>query len=327
MKNTFSIIVVVILVVAVVVLYSTVFQLQEGKQAVVTQFGRPVRSVSQAGLHVKMPFVQDVHLLEKRLLPWDGAAESMQTGDKKRIFINIWARWHISNVDEFFRAVRTETQGQKILDDLVDSAVRNVVANNDLIDVVRSSDKELKYASETMTEIASEEKDEREVVTMGRGKMEDTILEKVVADLKANNYGMELVTVKVKRVNYISSVKNSVYERMRSERNRIAMLFESEAKEEQNRILGTTQKELDAIEGEMEEKSARIHGEADAKVIAMTAEAYNKSPEFYSLLRRLEVFKQALVGKTRLILTTDSELLKLIKGATLELEPSEPATE
>lgn len=327
MRNILSVIILIVIVVAVVGLYSGMFQLEEGKQAVITQFGRPVRSVPEAGLHLKVPFVQDVHLLEKRLLPWDGAAESMQTADKKRIFIDIWARWRISNVDEFFRAVRTEKQGQKVLDDLVDSAVRNVVADNKLIDVVRSSDKELRYASETMTEIVSGEEAAREGVTTGRSQMEEMILEKVVDDLKANNYGMELISVQVKRVNYISSVKNSVYERMRSERNRIAMLFESEAKEEQNRILGLTQKELDGIEGEMEQKSAEIRGEADAQVIAMTAEAYNKSPEFYALLRRLEVFKQALAGQARLILSTDSELLRLIKGASLPLGETEPTPE
>ena len=154
---------------------------------------------------------------------------------------------------------------------------------------------------------------ERDLVTSGRATMEESILKDVRADLEKNDYGMELLAVRVKRVNYIESVKSTVYERMRSERLRIAKLFESEAEQERNRIAGLTQKELDQIEGEMEQKAAEIRGEADAQVIAMTAEAYGKSPEFYALLRRLEVFETALGQNTRLILTTDSELLRLIK--------------
>lgn len=327
MRNAASVSILILLLLAAIGMYVSLFQVQEGKQAVITQFGRLTGTASEAGLHVKVPFVQKVHILEKRLLPWDGAAESMQTADKKRIFIDCWTRWRISELSEFFQAVRTEQQGQKVLDDLIDSAVRNVVAENNLIDVVRSTDKELVYASETMTEIAQGGMPDQDVVSTGREAMEKTILERVEADLKANNYGMELVSVKVKRVNYIDKVKNSVYERMRSERNRIARLFESEAEEERNRILGLTQKELDEIEGEMEQKSAQIRGEADAQVIAMTAKAYSKSPEFYGFLRSLEVFKQALTTNTRLILTTENELLKLLKGPGSEPPEPKPAAE
>ena len=325
MKNAASVIILTLILLAAIGMYVSLYQLEEGKQAVITQFGRLTGTVTEAGLHAKVPFIQKVHFLEKRLLPWDGAAESMQTADKKRIFIDCWARWRISELKDFFQAVRTEPQGQKILDDLVDSAMRNVVADNNLIDVVRSTDKELVYASETMTEIAAGDKLDRDAVTTGRAAMEATILEKVAADLEANNYGMELVSIRVKRVNYIDMVKDSVYERMQSERRRIARLFESEAEEERNRILGLTQKELDEIEGEMEQKSAEIRGVADAKVIAMTADAYNKSPEFYGFLRRLEVFKQALTSNTRLILTTDNDLLQLLKGPSAQPAGSKPA--
>ncbi len=292
------------------------YTVEEGKQAVITQFSRPVRFVTEAGLHFKLPFIQTVHRLEKRLLPWDGAAKSMQTRDKKRIFIDFWARWRITDPEKFFKAVRTEREGQTILDGLVDSAVQNVVARNNLIDVVRSTNEKLVYESQEMTEMAHSAEAKRDVVTTGRSRMEEDILKGVSADLEKNNYGMGLSVVRVKRVNYIDSVKETVYDRMRSERLRIARLFESEAEEEKNRILGLTRKELDSIEGEMEQKSAEIRGEADAQVIQMTAEAYGKSPEFFAFLRRLDVIKEGLGSDTRLILTTDSDLFKLLKQTT-----------
>lgn len=320
MKVKPFVILLVLIIVAGLVFYSCTYQLMEGKQAVITQFGRPTRFATDAGLHFKAPFVEEVHRLEKRLLPWDGAAESMQTRDKKRIFVDFWARWRITDAAQFFRAVRTEEKGQKILDDLVDSAVRNVVAQNNLIDVVRSTNEKLVYEGEAMREMARDVEVDRDIVTTGRAEIEEAILQGVSADLEKNNYGMELLAVKVKRVNYIESVKITVYERMRSERERIAKLFESEAEEEGNRIAGLTQKELDKIEGEMEQKSAEIRGNAEATVIRMTAEAYGRNPEFYALLRRLEVFQEALSGNTRLILSTDSELLNLMKGAQLDSE-------
>jgi membrane protease subunit HflC len=314
MRAKYSLLGIAVVALVAIGLSLSIYLVEEGKQAVVTQFGRPVAFVQEAGLHYRIPFIQEIHVLEKRLMPWDGAAENMQTRDKKRIFIDVWARWQITNMEEFFKAVRTERNGQKILDDLVDSAVRDVVAQNNLIDVVRSTNNELVYESEELTEMARTSETKRDVVTTGRAEMEAKILEVVADDLRKNQYGMELKTVRVKRVNYIDSVKSTVYERMRSERLRIASLFESEAEEEKNRIEGLTKKELETIEGEKEQKSAEIRGQADAEVIQMTADAFGRSPEFYSLLRRLEVFKNTLAGDTRLILTTDSELFNLLKG-------------
>jgi membrane protease subunit HflC len=303
----------VVLVLAAIVLYASLYTVQEGKQAVITQFGRPVAFVQDAGLQFKIPFIQTVHVLEKRLLPWDGDAENMQTRDKKRIFIDVWARWRIAEPVEFFEAVRTEGMGQKILDDLVDAAVRDVVAQNNLIDVVRSTNEKLVYESEEMRELTRSGEVQQDLVTTGRAKMEERILEVVSDDLEKNNYGMELRDFHVKRINYIESVKVTVYERMRSERLRIANLFESEAEKEKNRILGLTRKELDQIEGEMKQKSAEIRGAADAEVIRLTADAYGRSPEFFQFLRRLEVFKKTLGQDTRLIMSTRSDLFQLLK--------------
>jgi membrane protease subunit HflC len=321
MKNA-ALPIILLLIVAAVLFYASVYTVAEGKQVVITQFGKQVRCVQEAGLQVKVPFIQTVHVLEKRLLPWDGDAENMQTRDKKRIFIDVWARWRISEPEKFFEAVRTEQNGHKILDDLVDAAVRDVVAQNNLIDVVRSTNDELIYQSEEIKELAPAEEEEQDLVTTGRAKMEQRILEIVGEDLEKNNYGMELVDVHVKRINYIESVKETVYGRMQSERLRIARLFESEAEKEKNRIEGLTRKELDQIEGDMKQKSAEIRGAADAEVIRLTAEAYGQSPEFFQFLRRLEVFKQTLGQDTRVIMSTDSDLFELLK----ETDAVKPAT-
>ena len=305
MKSKFAVFVVVVLGIAAIVLYSSVYVVEEGKQAIVTQFGKPVAAIQDAGLHYKSPFIQEVHYLEKRLLPWDGDPTSMQTNDKKRIDIDVWARWKIDDPMLFFQAVGTEQNGQGKLDGRVNSAVRTVVALHNLIDVVRRSNDELEYESEEL--------DDRRTVDQVKGRGRDDVEEEILRRVDLTEFGMKLTMVRIKRVNYVASVRKTVYERMISERLRIARLYDSEATEEENRILGQTQKELDQIEGEMEQKSAEIRGKADAQVIKMTAEAYGKSPGFYEFLRRLEVFKNTLGSDTRLILSTDSGLFRLLK--------------
>jgi len=303
MKTKIAIGLVVTLVLGVIVLIAGTFVVEEGQQVIVTQFGKPVSVVQKAGLHFKKPFIQEAYYLEKRLLPWDGSPESMQTKDKKRIDIDVWARWRISDPMTFFVKVRNEDRGQKILDDLVDSAVRDVVARHNLIDVVRKSNDELVYETQEL------ERTQADIVA-GNGR--DDVEQEILSGVDLEEYGMQLVRVRIKRVNYVASVRATVYERMISERLKIARLYESEAVEEQNGILGQTQKELDQIEGEMDQKSAEIRGEADAQVIQMTAEAYGQSPEFYEFLRRLEVLKMTLNQNTRLILSTQSDLLQML---------------
>lgn len=300
-----------ILVVAAVALYASVYFVEEGKQAIVTEFGKTVKEIRKAGLHFKVPFVQDVHYLEKRLLPWDGAPESMQTKDKKRIDIDVWARWRIVEPMTFFKKVRTEQRGQKILDDFVDSSVRDVVARHNLIDVVRKSNDKLIYETEEL---------ERNTADLVKGKGRDDVEDEILAAVDLKEYGMELTKVRIKRVNYVASVRQTVYERMISERLRIARLYDSEAEEEENRIAGQTKKELDQIEGEMGQKTAEIRGAADAQVIQLTADAYSRSAEFFEFLRRLEVLKKSLDGETRLILSTESDLFQMLK------EPGQPTT-
>jgi len=300
-------------IVILILLNASAFTVNEAQQAIITQFGEPKDQVSEPGLHFKTPFIQQVQLLEKRLLPWDGAAENMVTKDKKSIFINVWARWRIVDPLQFYKACRTVSGGQKILDDLLDSSVRDVVASHSLIECVRSSNEELRYEEEVF-----EPDQERlaEKITIGRGELEKRMLTSVKnsADLR-ETYGMEVTEIHIKRVNYVENVRDRVYERMKSERNRIASLFESEAQEERNRILGNTRKELDEIEGEMEQRSAETKGQADAEVIRIYAEALSKDPEFFRFMRKLEAYKSTFDERTRLILSTDNELLDLLRGA------------
>lgn len=298
----------IILVLAAVAFYFMTYVVNEGKQAVITQFGKPVSFVTDPGLKFRIPLIQSVHKLEKRLLPWDGAPENMQTRDKKRIFVDCWARWKIVDLETFFTNVRTEQRGQKFLDDIVDSAVRDVIARNNLIDLVRTSNEKLEYESEEFERTTTS----RDVVSTGREEIEKEILRVASQQLEVQ-YGMELVAVHIKRVKYNDRVRDTVYERMRSERQRVAQLFESEAQEEGNKIEGLTRKELDSIEGMMKQKSAEIRGLADAEVIKMTAEAYGQNPDFFQFLQQLEMYKNALKSDTNLILSTDSDMFRLFK--------------
>ncbi|MFQ5589924.1 MAG: protease modulator HflC [Phycisphaerae bacterium] len=298
-------VIILIVISTLILLRLAVYVVPEGQQAVITEFGKPVRAVTQAGAYFRVPFVHEVHRLEKRLLPWDGDPQDMPTKDKRRIFIDVWARWRIVDPMTFYKRVRTQRKGQQRLDELVDSSVRAMVASNNLIDTVRTTDDPLQYESEEL------EKDwaaRRERVTTGRRQIEKGIREAASLDLR-ETYGMELVDVRIKRINYIKSVREKVYERMRSERMRIASLYESEAVEEKNRILGRTRKELDEIEGDMVKRSAEIRGHADAEVIEITAKAFGESPGFYEFLRRLEAYKRTLGRGTRLVLSTRSEFL------------------
>ena len=301
----------VLIVVLVILGFSAIYVIPEGQQAVITQFGKPVKAVTKAGPYWRIPFVHEVNRMEKRLLPWDGDPQNMPTKDKRRIFIDVWARWRIVDPLQFYKAVGTASNAQHRLDEVVDSAVRNVIAKNNLIDAVRTTDNPLEYES---AELARDWSERRERVTTGRLEIEQEI-KQIASEGLGDTYGMELADVHIKRINYIQSVREKVYERMRSERMRIASLYESEAEEEKNKILGQTRKELDEIEGEMEQRSTEIRGDADAKVIEITAKAFGQSPEFYQFVRTLEAYRKTLTQGTRLVLTTDNEFLQLLHRA------------
>ncbi len=296
---------------------ASAYTVSPAQPVVITQFGDPTEVVTNAGRYSRTPIIKKVNYLEKRFLPWDGEPENMPTKDKKRIFIDVWARWRIVDPMKYFQAVRSIGAGQKILDDLVDSAVRDVIASHKLIECVRSTNEPLNYEVE---ESLQEQQREPERISEGGGreKLEELMLRSVNTGELEKKYGMEVTDVHIKRVNYIENVRMRVYDRMKSERTRIASLFESEAQETYNRILGSTRKELDEIEGEKEQRSAEIKGRADAEVIRIYAESISQDPEFFRFLRQLQAYETAVGKGTRLILTTENEFLRLLNGADIQ---------
>ncbi len=296
--------------VIVILLGASVYVVSEGEQVVITQFDDPIRERTDAGLYWKIPFIQEVQRLDKRLLPWDGDPQNMPTKDKRLIDIDVWARWRIVEPIKFYTVVRTMSVAQKRLDETVDSAVRQVIANNALIDAVRTTNTALIYESAELSEDLIGRQDQ---ITTGRRDIEKAITELAGRSLR-EDFGMELVDVHIKRIDYIPTVREKVYERMVSERMRVARLYESEAEEEKSKIEGQTNKELDEIRGEERQRAAEIRGIADAQVIEITAKAFGQSPEFYQFLRQLEAYKNTLAGGTRLILSTDNQFLRRFHG-------------
>lgn len=299
-----------------ILLAASAYVVPEGQQVLITQFGDPVREVTDAGLYWKIPFIQEVHRMDKRLLPWDGDPQNMPTKDKRLIDIDVWARWRIVDPLKFYTVVRTMNIGQKRLDETVDSAVRQVIANNVLIDAVRTTNTPLIYESAELSEDLIGRQDQ---ITTGRREIEKAITELAGRSL-VEDFGMELVDVHIKRIDYIPTVREKVYERMVAERMRVARLYESEAEEEKNKIEGQTNKELEEIRGEERQRAAEIRGKADAQVIEITAKAFGQSPEFYQFLRQLEAYKNTLAGGTRLILSTDNQFLRRFHGVEDEAE-------
>ena len=301
---------------ALILLAASAYVVPEGQQVLITQFGDPVREVTDAGLYWKIPFIQEVHRMDKRLLPWDGDPQNMPTKDKRLIDIDVWARWRIVDPLKFYTVVRTMNIGQKRLDETVDSAVRQVIANNVLIDAVRTTNTPLIYESAELSEDLIGRQDQ---ITTGRREIEKAITELAGRSL-VEDFGMELVDVHIKRIDYIPTVREKVYERMVAERMRVARLYESEAEEEKSKIEGQTNKELEEIRGEERQRAAEIRGQADAQVIEITAKAFGQSPEFYQFLRQLEAYKNTLGKGTRLILSTDNQFLRRFHGMEDEAE-------
>jgi membrane protease subunit HflC len=303
---------IVIGILAAIVLFSGLYTVSEMEYAVITQFGEPVRTVNEAGLHWKTPFIQQAHRIERRILAWDGDPNDVITQDKKNIFIDTWARWRVVEPRQFYVSLGGRiVNGQKKLDDIVDGEVRNAIARYSLNELVRSSDRELKY-EEDLEGMGLGLQTGAEAGSGKRLQIEQEMLAQASKDLE-KNFGMELMDVRIKRVNYISAVRNSIYGRMRSERSRISSRFVSEAKEQENIILGDMSKELAAIEGEGAQRTAEITGEADALAIQIYADAIKQARELYEFVRTLEAYEKTFDQRTLLILSTDSRFLRLLK--------------
>jgi membrane protease subunit HflC len=300
----------IIAVVVIVLFNQSVFIVPEYEQAIVVEVGKiKEHHITKPGVYFKVPLAQEVIRFDKRWLEWDGDRNEIPTRDKKYIWIETYARWRIKDPVEFYKSVRDEAGAQSRLDDIIDGEVRNVVASHDLIDIVRSSARKFELSEEEQGE-AREEEDEF-TTKVGRDKLAQIVVEK--AGRVMPDYGIELADVQFKRVSYIETVQEKVFERMVSERKRIAQRFRSEGQGKAAEIEGTTEKELRSIESDAYRKAEEIRGKADGEAAGIYAGAYNKDPDLFEFVKTLEAYRSIIDKETTLVLSTDSDLLRLLR--------------
>jgi membrane protease subunit HflC len=296
---------------AALLFFSSVYTVSETEQVILTQFGKPVGGViNSPGLRLKVPFIQNVHRFDKRWLEFDGNANEIPTRDKKYVWVDTYARWRIVDPLRFFQAVRDERGGQSRLDDIVDGETRNAVASFDLIEVVRSSNREFQITEE-LAGIGSAEAMAK--VNTGRNKIAAIILEK--AARITPEFGIELVDVRLKRISYVDTVQQKVFERMISERKRIAERSRSEGQGRAAEIRGQKERDMLAASSSGYKSAQELKGAADAQATTIYARAYGKDPGLYEFLKSMETLNSTLDEKAVLVLSTDSDLLKYLKGS------------
>ena len=288
---------------------ASMFTVAENEQVLITEFGRIAGSAHMPGLHWKKPFVQDVHSFDKRWLEWDGSANQIPTRDKKYIWVDVFARWRISDVVKFYKRMRDEQSAQSRLDDIIDGEVRNVVANHDLIDIVRTSPRKFERGDE----VDAVEDESVFMPGVGREKVAQLVLQKAAQVMP--DYGLELADIKIKRVNYVESVQQKVFERMVSERKRIAERYRSEGSGKRAEIEGKVERELLRVRSEAYRQAEEIRGKADAEAAHIYAEAYNRDPELYGFLKSLDTYKSIINEDTEIVLSADAPLLRYLKDA------------
>jgi len=296
--------------IVLLVLIDSIYVVTEMNQVIITQFGEPIGgAVTKAGLHMKVPFVQKANYFEKRWLEWNGDPNQIPTKDKKYIWVDTYCRWRISNPLVFFQRVRDERGGQSRLDDVVDGETRNVIANHDLIEIVRTSNRKFELSEEAaLLDLSGVIGD----IQVGRLKLSRLILEN--ASKITSEFGVELKDVQIMRVNYVEEVQKKVFDRMIAERQRIAAKYRSEGDGKSAEVSGQKEKELKRIQSEAYRQAQEIKGKADAEATKVYAQAYNLDPEFYQFMKTLETYQTALEKETWLLLSTDSEFLKYLKS-------------
>lgn len=293
------------------VLLNSFYIVYEYDQVIITQFGEPKGdAITQPGLHMKIPFIQKANRFEKRWLEWDGDANEIPTKDKKYLWVDTYARWRISDPLIYFQRLRDERGAHSRIDDIIDGETRNAVAGYDLIEIVRSTNREFEESEETaMADISYVVTK----ITTGREKIAQIILEE--SSLKAADLGIELRDVRIKRINYVQEVQRKVFDRMISERRQIASKYRSEGDGESAKIRGEKERELKRIQSGAYRRAQEIKGEADAEAIRIYALAYNLDPEFYQFMKTLETYISSMDKETWLLLSTDAEFLKYLKSS------------
>jgi membrane protease subunit HflC len=301
------------------VLMSSVYTVSEVEQMIITQFGKPVGApVTSAGLKIKVPFIQEVNPIDKRVLEWDGNPSDMPTKDKLYISVDLFARWRITDPLQYFLRLRDERSAQSRLDDILGSETRNAVAKHELIEIIRTTKDRVPLRDALLTE-AERKLDMGSLVPIQKGrKLVEQEIFAAAAD-KVRVFGIELLDIRFKRINYNESVRPKIYDRMISERRQIAERFLSEGNGEAARIRGNRVRDLNKIQSEAYRQVEEIRGIADAKATEIYAGAYNRSPEavaFYEFTRTMQSYKSIIAENTTLVLSTDSDLFKFLKGMT-----------
>lgn len=299
------------------VLISSIYTVSEIEQIIITQFGKPVGApVTSAGLKLKVPFIQDVNPIDKRVLEWDGSPSDMPTKDKLYISVDLFARWRITDPLQYFLRLRDERSAQSRLDDILGSETRNAVAKHELIEIIRTTKDRVPLRDALLTDA---ERDMGSLVPIQKGRqlVEQEIF--AAAAEKVRVFGIELLDIRFKRINYNESVRPKIYDRMISERRQIAERFLSEGNGEAARIRGNRLRDLNKIQSEAYRQVEEIRGVADAKATEIYARAYNQSPEaveFYEFIRTMQSYKSIIAENTTLVLSTSSDLFKFLKGMT-----------
>ena len=298
------------IVVLLILVFDSLFILDETQQAIVTQFGKPVGGPRmQPGLNFKAPVIHKTQYFDKRYLKWDGDPNQVPTQDKKFIHVDTYARWQITDPLQFFIRLRDERSGQSRLDDILDGETRNAVASHELLDLVRSTNRTPEVYEDYLQDL-----EVLEDITVGREQIEAQVLKR--ANERTADLGIVILDFRFKRMNYVQEVRERVYDRMISERNRIADQFRSEGEGEARKIEGDKERDLAQIQSEAVREAEMIRGRADAQATEIYASAFNRNAsarELYSFLRAMEALEKSLDDKTSIILTTDNELFRFLK--------------
>lgn len=302
--------VVVLGIIVLIVLLSSLYIVKENEQVIITQFGRPIGDpIATPGLKIKAPLIQKAHRFEKRFLEWDGDPNQLPTKDKRFVWVDMYARWRITDPLLYFQRLRDERGAQTRLDDILDGETRNAIANHNLLEVVRNTNR-----TPQQSELEARDETGLEQINVGRDMIRLEILGNVKP--RTEDLGIEILDVQFKRINYVEEVRRKVYERMVAERMRIADRFRSEGEGEAFRIRGDKERELKRIQSEAYRKAREIRGDADAEATRIYAAAYDRSAEtrtFYEFIKTMEIYQTTLDAETFLILSTDGEFYKFIK--------------
>ena len=311
MMNPKQIISGIAVLIVLFILFSSAFIVSETEQVIITQFGKPVgKAIVNPGIHFKIPIIQDAHFFDKRFLEWDGDPNQVPTKDKRYIWVDTYARWKIVDPLLFFQRVRNERGAQTRLDDILDGETRNAIANHVLVELVRSTNRTPMIDAD----LGVDEDSKLAKINEGRDKITNSILK--TASPKVKELGIELLDLRFKRINYVKEVRQKIFERMITERRRIADKFRSEGQGRASKILGDKERELKKIRSEAYRTAQEIKGKADGDATAIYAKAYNRNSEtrdFYKFIQTMETYKTTLSEKDWLILSTKSDFFKYLQ--------------